>query len=66
MTGLSSYLLILTLKINGLNPPTRKMRLGEWIQNEDPKIRHLQKNNVRNEDKQKLKMKGWNKTHRTN
>ena len=31
-----SYLLIITLNVNGLNAPTERQRLAEWIQKQDP------------------------------
>ena len=30
-----SHLSIITLNINGLNPPTKRQRLAEWIQKQD-------------------------------
>ena len=33
---MGSYLLIITL--NGLNTPTKRQRLAEWIQKQDPYI----------------------------
>ena len=31
-----SYLSIIALNVNGLNVPTERQRLAEWIQNQDP------------------------------
>ena len=31
-----SYLLVITLNVNGLNAPTKRQRLAEWIQKQDP------------------------------
>ena len=31
-----SYLSIITLNVNGLNAPTKRQRLAEWIQKQDP------------------------------
>jgi len=33
-----SYLSIITLNVNGLNAPTKRQRLVEWIQKQDPYI----------------------------
>ena len=33
-----SYLLIITLNVNGLNAPTKRQRLAECIQKQDPYI----------------------------
>ena len=39
---MESYLLIITLNINGLNAPTKRQRLAEWIQKQDPYIGCIQ------------------------
>ena len=39
---MGSYLLIITLNINGLNTPTKRQGLAEWIQKQDPYICCLQ------------------------
>ena len=33
---IGTYILIITLKVNGLNAPTKRHRLVEWIQKQDP------------------------------
>ena len=35
---MGSYLSIITLNVNGLNTPTKRHRLAEWIQKQDPYI----------------------------
>ena len=35
---MGSYLSIITLNVNGLNAPTKRQRLVEWIQKQDPYI----------------------------
>ena len=37
-----SYLSITTLNVNGLNTPTKRQSLAEWIQTQDPYIYCLQ------------------------
>ena len=32
---IGTYILIITLNVNGLNAPTKRHRLGEWIQKQD-------------------------------
>ena len=32
--AMGSYLSIITLHVNGLNAPTKRQRLAEWIQNQ--------------------------------
>ena len=41
-----SYLSIITLNVNGLNAPTKRQRLPEWIQKQDPYICCLQETHV--------------------
>jgi hypothetical protein len=36
MTGITTYLSILTLNVNGLNFPIKRQRLANWIKKEDP------------------------------
>ena len=54
-----SYLSIITLNVNGLNVSTKRQRLAEWIQNQDPYICWLQ-------DTYRLKVKGWKKFFHAN
>ena len=34
--------IVVTLNVNGLNAPTKRHRLAEWIQKQDPYICYLQ------------------------
>ena len=54
-----SYLSIITLNINGLNAPTKRQRLAEWIQKQDPYIYCLQETHLKPRDTYRLKVKGW-------
>ena len=36
--AIGTYISIITLNINGLNAPTKRYRLAEWIQKQDPYI----------------------------
>jgi hypothetical protein len=36
MTGITTYLPILTLNINGLNSPIKRHQLANWNKKEDP------------------------------
>ena len=56
-----SYLSIITLNINGLNAPTKRQRLAEWIQKQDPYICCLQETHLKTGDTYRLKVKGWKK-----
>ena len=63
-TGL--HLLIITLKVNGLNAPTKRQRLAEWIQKQDPYICCLQETHLKTRDTYRLKVKGWKKIFHAN
>ena len=55
------YLSIITLNVNGLNAPTKRQSLAEWIQKQDPYICCLQETHLKPRDTYKLKLKGWKK-----
>ena len=59
--AMGSYLSIITLNVNGLNAPTKRQRLAEWIQKQDPYICCLQETHFRTRDTYSLKLKGWKK-----
>ena len=61
-----TYLSINTLNINGLNVPTKRQRLAEWIQKQDPYICCLQETQLKTRDTYRLKVKGWKKTFHWN
>ena len=61
-----SHLLIITLNINGLNAPTKRQRLAEWIQKQDPYICCLQETHLKTGDTYRLKVKGWKKIFHAN
>ena len=60
------YLSIITLNINGLNAPTKRQRLAEWIQKQDPYIYCLQETHLKTRDTYRLKVKGWKKIFHAN
>ena len=60
------HLSIITLNVNGLNAPTKRQRLAEWIQKQDPYICCLQENHLKTRDTYKLKVKGWKKIFHAN
>src|SRR5574337_234536 len=57
--AMGSYSSIITLNINGLNAPTKRQRLAEWIQKQDPYIHCLQETHLKTRDTYRLKVKGW-------
>ena len=59
---IGTYISIPTLNVNGLNAPTERHRLVEWIQKQDPYICCLQETHFRpKSDTYRLKVKGWKK-----
>ena len=61
-----SYLSIITLTINGLNAQTKRQRLAEWIQKQDPGMCCLQETHLKTRDTYRLKEKGWKKIFHSN
>ena len=64
--AMGSYLSVITLNVNGLNAPTKRQRLAEWIQKQDPYICCLQETHLKTRDTYRLKVKGWKKTFHAN
>ena len=61
-----SCLSTITLNVNGLNAPTKRQRLAEWIQKQDPYICCLQETQLKTGDTYGLKVKGWKKIFHAN
>ena len=55
--AIGTYISIITLNVNGLNAPTKRHRLAEWIQKQDPYICYLQETHFRLQDTYRLR--GW-------
>ena len=64
--AIGSYLSIITLNVNGLNAPTKRQRLAEWIQKQDPYKCCLQETHNKTRDTCRLKVKGWKKIFQAN
>ena len=64
--AMGSYLSIIILNVNGLDAPTKRQRLAEWIQKQDPYIWCLQETNLKTGDTYRLKVKGWKKIFHAN
>ena len=56
---IGAYILIITLNVNGLNAPTKRHRLAEWIQKQEQYICCLQETHFRPRDTYRLKVRGW-------
>ena len=63
---IGTYILIITLNVNGLNAPTRRHRLAECIQKQDPYMCCLQETHFRPRDTYRLKVRGWKKIFHAN
>ena len=57
--AIGTYISIITLNINGLNAPTKRYRLAEYIPKQDPYICCLQETDFRPKDTNRLKVRGW-------
>ena len=57
--AIATYISIVTLNVNGLNAPTKRHGLAEWIQKQDPYVCCLQKTHFRPQDTYTLKVRGW-------
>ena len=64
--AIRTYILIITSNVNGLNAPTKKHRLAEWIQKRDLYICCLQETHFRSRDTYRLKVRGWKKVFHAN
>ena len=61
-----TYILITTLNVNGLNARTKRHRLAEWIQKQDPHICCLQETHFRSRATYRMKVKEWKKVSYAN
>ena len=64
--AMGPYLSIIILNVNGLNASTKRQRLSEWIQKQDPYICCLQETHIKTRDTCRLKVKGWKKIFHAN
>ena len=63
---IGTYILIITLNVKGLNAPTKRHRLAEWIQKQHQYVCCLQDTHFRLRDTYRLKVRGWKKTFHAN
>ena len=61
-----TYRWIIPLNMNGLNAPTKRHRLTEQIQKQDPYICCLQETHFRPRDTYRMKVRGWKKIFHAN
>ena len=63
---IGTYILITSLNVKELNAPTKRPRLAEWIQKQDPYICCLQETHFRRRYTCRLKVRGWKKIFHAN
>ena len=64
--AIRTHISIITLNVNGLNAATKRHRLAEWIQMQDPYISYLQETHFRPQDTYRLKVSGWKNVFHAN
>ena len=59
--AVGTYISIITLNVNGLNVPTKRHKLTEWIPKQEPHIYIycLKETHFRPKDTYRLKLRGW-------
>ena len=57
--AIGTYISVAILNVNGLNAPTKRHSLAEWIQKQDPYLCCLQETHFRPKDIYRLKVRGW-------
>ena len=63
---IGTYIPIITLKVNRLNAQSKRHRLAEWIQKQDPYVCYLQETHFRARDTYRVKVRGWKKIFHAN
>ena len=63
---IGTYIPIITLNVNGLNAPTKRHRLAEGIQKQDPYICCIQETHFIPRDTYRLKVRIWKNTFHAN
>ena len=61
-----AYISIITLNVNGLNAPTKRHRLAEWTQKQEPYACCVQETHFTSRDTCKSKVRGWKKIFHAN
>jgi exonuclease III len=66
MTGITTYLSVLTLNVNRLNSLIKRHHVINWIKKEDPTICSLRETHLTDRNEHRLRMKGWKKIYQAN
>ena len=65
--AIGTYISIITLNVNGLNAPTKRHRLTEWLQKQDLYMCCLQETHLRPQGIYRhMKMRRWKKIFHAN
>ena len=64
--AIETYLSLITLNVNGLNAPTKRHRLAEWIWKQDPNIYAVYKKHTSDQRNIRLKVRGWKNSFHAN
>ena len=59
--AINTCLAITALNLKGLNAPTKRQRVADWIKKQEPTICSLSGTHLRPKDTYKLKVKRWKK-----
>ena len=59
MAVLSPHISVVTVDVNGLNSPIKKLRVAGWVKKQDPTICCLQESHFSSKDKHRLRVEGW-------
>ena len=55
----NNYFFLISLNINGLNPPIKGHRLTDWLHKQDTTFCCVQETHLREKDRHYLRMKDW-------
>jgi exonuclease III len=66
MAGITTYLSILTLNVNGPNSLIKIHQLSNWLRKEDLTFYCLQETHLTDRNKHCLRAKGWEKIYQDN
>ena len=64
--AIGTYISIITLNVNGLNSPSKRDKMVEWIQKQNPHVYCLEETQFRPKDTFRLKVRGWKNIFHTN
>ena len=59
--AINKYLSIITINVNRLNVPIERHRVADLIKKQNPSICCLQETHLREKDRYRLRVRGWEK-----